>query len=490
MYIITLATRLIARYRIIYFPIGAVAIGIMFIIVVNSVMNGFSRDIRSRIRGMQSHLTARGIFNDLMMYDWQEIVPKVKEIPGVKGAAPRVSYQFMEMRYRRMMTVIGIDPKQELTTGDLAQYFQQGGSQFDFADPEADVLGTIPCVVGSEIGLSVGSVIELRTFRDRGQLDMKSISVGSFHVIGKFNSKMIEYDSTYIFCPLDRLQKLLNLGPDRATSIAVNLENYELDAPRVAKEIDRVIKQSGNRGIVIRTWEEEKETLLSAVNIERNIQVVILLSIILVAGFNIIAIYTLMVKAKTRDIGVLMALGATRGGVSTIFLLSGTLCGLLGCLLGVGLGILLSLNLDGIVKFIEKSSIELNRFALMNPDAFVVKSVYVVGGAVLLGVIAVGAALRLLKFRKTFVVYAVVAFILLLAAFPFYHILVSPRPAYWVGYNLFPKDIYYLENIPVEINYFTVVFVSVVSLVVSMVFSIYPARVAAKQDPVEAIRYE
>jgi lipoprotein-releasing system permease protein len=150
-----------------------------------------------------------------------------------------------------------------------------------------------------------------------------------FAVSDYFQSGLSEYDSSYAFLPIEELQRMRNL-PDRATSIQIRLKNYD-DARLVT---DRLKKMFTGYPVSVETWEEKQGVILSAIKIERGILNVLLFMIVGVAGFGILAIFSMIVVEKTRDIGILKALGASNWGVLNIFLGYGLLLGLVGSLLG------------------------------------------------------------------------------------------------------------------------------------------------------------
>ena len=137
---------------------------------------------------------------------------------------------------------------------------------------------------------------------------------------------MSEYDSNYVFVPLEHLQQLRNME-DRATSIQIRLKDYDKDHKKVEERLRQLF---GAQGIQVSTWEEKQGPLLAAIGVEKGILNVLLFMIIAVAGFGILAIFSMIVVEKTRDIGILKALGASNWGVLKIFLGYGLLLGLVG----------------------------------------------------------------------------------------------------------------------------------------------------------------
>ncbi|HTF55888.1 MAG TPA: FtsX-like permease family protein [Planctomycetota bacterium] len=589
MYKLFMALRYLRAHRIIYFSIAGVAFGIAVMILVTSVMGGFSRDMRSRIRGVQSHILVRSASHDLTFTNYQELAKQIKTLPHVTGCAPRLEYLAWLSSIRGVgardvgessrspdVYVIGIDPEQEHGTGELEAYFGRGDLKTfgpeTFRVPE----GEFPAmVVGSEIThLHIPEVI-LQTAR---QADFWIPLRGSFQIVGWFKTGMAEYDSKLVFLHLTAMQRFLQAQNEPyANVLAVGVDDYERNGESVRENIIEVLHAADpcshpewhSRGRcktkVVRTWEEERRTLLQAVEVEKGIQIIIIMCIVVVAGFNIIAIYTLMVRSKTRDIGVLKALGSTPGGIVSTFLLSGGACGVVGSIIGIGAGLLLSRNLNELVDFVRISSRELNRLRLEGSSAAPIAlglltsamaalifswiglyrrwhpRAWIWAGATALLVAAgswfffswiptyepredydwlVGGSAR-------FWITAGVGLLPLLwtvlrqLAEPFYHrlsgsvlrvastfvysillvaglagalvanALVLGRPgARFAGYDLFPRQIYYLDRVPIQIEFRTICGIVIVTLVISVIFSIYPAMRAARTDPIEAIRDE
>lgn len=374
-----MALRYLRSHRIIYFSIAGVAIGIMVMIVVTSVMGGFSRDLRTRIRGMQADLVVIPATPNVFIRDYDVLCGRIREIPGVKGCSPRVEWKaWLQFRNTyKEVTFLGIEPEQERGVSQLESYFKAGGKEhFDFkSNPSQNGVRTeVPrgVVRGQEFPVWGFSGFHLMTVRYEG---------GPFHQefqsVGEFKSGMAEYDHSFLVMDLSDAQSFLKLK-GAITTIAITLEDYDGEIESVrAKIVDALHGFGEERGhrpcyeeyhlsgrcgrFQTRTWEEAKAILLQAVSIEKGIQIIVLFFIIIVAGFNIMAIYTLVVRAKTREIGIMRALGASPGGIIMVFLLSGMFCGLVGSLIGIALGLSFSFNANEIADFVEIGSREFNQ---------------------------------------------------------------------------------------------------------------------------------
>jgi lipoprotein-releasing system permease protein len=175
---------------------------------------------------------------------------------------------------------------------------------------------------------------------------------GAFIVTDYVRTEMSEYDSSFVYVPLDQLQRIRGMA-ERATTFQVKLKDYDRDREAVTAELRKVFTTPDVR---INSWEQLQGPLLSAIDVERGILNILLFMIVGVAGFSILAIFTMIVSEKYRDIGVLKSLGASDWGVLQIFLGYGLLLGAVGCAAGTGAGLWITYNINEIEAFLSRAT--------------------------------------------------------------------------------------------------------------------------------------
>jgi lipoprotein-releasing system permease protein len=218
-------------------------------------------------------------------------------------------------------------------------------------------------VVQEETALKFGDDVTITTV---GGAELKPVW-GTFLVTDYLKTEMSEYDQSFVYVPLDQLQSIRGMG-DRATALQIKLKNYEKDKDAVSKGLRKLFPYSDVR---IGTWEDHQGPLLAAIDVERGILNLLLFMIVGVAGFSILAIFTMIVSEKYRDIGILKALGASNDGIMSIFIGYGFLLGAVGCILGTFLGMTITRNINEIEKFLT----ELTGHALFPRDVYYFKEI-------------------------------------------------------------------------------------------------------------------
>ena len=299
-----------------------VAIGVMALIVVIAVMSGFDQDLRDKIVGNYSHITLTG-YKPIENSEYRDLAKKISQNPHVLGISPYIQGQVLIKEENRFFAVglKGIDPDSETKVTKIKQYIVAGS---------LDNLRGGGIIIGKELasylGLSLNS--SLTVYSPLGkQYNLK--------VAGIFNSGMYDYDLNLAFVNLVSAQELLGL-PDKLNSVAIKLDNLYL-ANQIRDELNKILGFNYN----LKTWTEANQSFFAALKLEKLTMFIILALIILVASFNIISTLIVMVIEKTKDIGILKALGMSASGIRRIFTYQGLLIGSLGTFFGLIGGITL-----------------------------------------------------------------------------------------------------------------------------------------------------
>lgn len=360
MYKLFISIRYLSRKKITFFAVAGVTVGVMTLIVVLSVMSGFDKELRSKIRGTLAHVivSKRGIYG---LDNYEKVINKIMSFEHVEACAPYIEGPvLLSVRGAKVFAYFrGIDPVAEAKVGDFENYIKIFGKE-----PE-DLLIThgekkIPSAFGGVELLRIGPgdpETDPESFVRNGEqvvlVAIKGwdrINVKPFIITGKFKSGMYDVDKNYIYIPLKVAQELVGTK-DSVTAVSIKLDDYKY-APLVRNRLQRELGLS----FYVQTWEEARETFLKAVALERRVMAFILFFIIIVAGFNILAILTMMVFEKSKDIGILKALGATTNDIMSIFLLNGLLIGLFGSVAGTGLGLAFISRINWIERVVYKYS--------------------------------------------------------------------------------------------------------------------------------------
>ncbi|MGQ3684590.1 MAG: FtsX-like permease family protein [Candidatus Loosdrechtia sp.] len=358
MYQLFISLRYLRSRKISFFAVAGVGVGVMTLIVVLSVMNGFNRELRSKIRGTLAHIIILkgGMYG---LDNYQEVIEKVKSFEHVAECAPYVEGPaLIKIRGRKEFVYFkGIDPFLEARVSDFETYIAPFGNQPGDLLKTHGERYTASAFGGTElIRTGPGDPMDSPySFVQKGEQvvlvtlkDWDKISVKAFIVAGKFKSGMYDFDKNYIYIPLTVAQELVGAKEDDAvTGISVKLNDY-----RYANEVRDTLQTALGFEYFVQTWEDARKTFLVAVMMERRVMAFILFFIIIVAGFNILAILTMIVLEKSKDIGILKALGATTKGVMSIFLFHGLLIGCIGTCIGVAAGLLVVFRINWLENFL------------------------------------------------------------------------------------------------------------------------------------------
>jgi len=393
-----------------YMAIGGVILGVAALIIILSVTNGFSGEVKNRLIGMNAHVTIRR-FDGEALDDYREILDKLRGFPEIVGAAPVIDSKMVitskrDLRRIDGVFVWGVDPEIFPQVSDLPQHL--------LYDPDQKIiLGELPeqkargIILGEQLARRLkagpGSEMLLVTVRnmdlEEAVMDGFTPRPWSFLVTDTFESGMYQYDDNFAFIALADAQRILELE-DRVTDVHIRVQDIYR-----ATQVREALEEEMGYPYSVRDWTQLFPEFFRWVELEKWAIFIALSLIILVAAFNIMSILAMSVLLKTPEIGILRAMGCTTRGIHRIFMYQGLVIGLVGTVLG---------GLTGFVVCLLQQ-----RFELIS----------------------------------------------------------------------IPGDVYLINSLPVDMEVVDFLLVSVVSLAICLLTSIYPARKAASLMPVEAIRY-
>ncbi len=315
-----------------------VALGVAALIVVLSVMNGFQKELRTRILGVASHVQIMGL--DGRLSDWRKVAAEAQSHPDVIAAAPYITAQgLISHRGTVQGTLVrGVLPAAEAKVADVGQHMRSGS--LDDLRP-----GRFGIVLGVDLAMSVGARVgdKIVLIAPQGQVT----PAGILPRLKQFED-MAEYDAGLAFMHLEDAQKLYRLE-DKVSGVRLKLHDL-FKAPRVARDLMRTL----NSDVYATDWTRSHANFFRAVQIEKRVMFIILVLIVAVAAFNIVSTLVMAVTDKRADIAILRTLGAAPGEIMRIFIIQGALIGAVGMIAGVICGVLLAANIEVVIPAIER----------------------------------------------------------------------------------------------------------------------------------------
>jgi lipoprotein-releasing system permease protein len=324
------------------FSFVGIMLGVATLIIVMAVMNGFRAELLSRILGINGHLIVQPI--DSPLEDYDIVAERLSGVKGVTLAVPVVEGQTLASGTIGAGTGALVRGVRGADLGRLnlvAANIRQGSIE-SFDSDEGVAIGSR---MANALGLVLGERITLVS--PDGDVTPLGVTprVKSYPVTAIFEVGMSEFDSSVIFMPLTEAQAYFNQD-GRVSMIELYLDN-----PDAVSDIRPLVELAAQRQVLITDWQQRNRTFFSALQVERNVMFMILTLIVLVAALNIISGLIMLVKDKGRDIAILRTMGATRGAILRIFLMTGSAIGVIGTIAGVLLGILVCLNVESIRQF-------------------------------------------------------------------------------------------------------------------------------------------
>ncbi|MGH7100346.1 MAG: lipoprotein-releasing ABC transporter permease subunit [Stellaceae bacterium] len=324
------------------FSLLGIALGVATLIIVMSVMNGFRADLLHRILGLNGAL---GIYAESGPFkDFTAAVQKVRAIPGVTQVIPMVEGQVMATSQAGASGALvhGIGTG-DLTRLKLVSDHIVAGSLAGFGD-DGIALGDR---LARQLGVGIGGRVTVISPKGTDTAFGTMPRLKTYHVVALFDVGMYEYDSSFIYAPLKAAQVFFQTGAG-----VTDLQVYVANPDRAGAIGGDIAKRLGGHVRII-DWQRANSTLFNAVEIERNVMFLILTLIIVVAAFNIVSSMIMMVKDKGRDIAILRTMGASRGMILRIFMLSGASIGMVGTVAGLVLGIIFTENIERIREIVQ-----------------------------------------------------------------------------------------------------------------------------------------
>lgn len=323
-----------------------IMLGVMALITVMSVMNGFHKEVRERILGMASHATISAVDGNLE--EWRQVMQLSKEHKRVVGQAPFVEVQAMLTSGENVSGAIvrGVLPEQETKVSDVGEHMLTGSlSKLE--------QGKFRIILGRELAsildVVVGDEVTVVTPKVSQTIAGALPRLKNFSVAGIFEVGMGEYDRGVAIVHLQDAAKLLRMG-DGVTGVRLKLDDLFL-APQVTNELAYQLPGMYR----VTDWTMHHRNFFSALKTEKRMMGLILFLIVAVAAFNIVSTLVMVVTDKQSDIAILRTLGASPASIMGIFMVQGATIGFVGTVAGIIGGVLLSLNIEALVKSVEQA---------------------------------------------------------------------------------------------------------------------------------------
>ena len=340
-----------------FISIAGITLGVTALITVLSVMNGFEKELRTRILGVAAHMEISSARDSLD--DWQRLTPYLERYPQLSGMAPYISAEGMLTAGAGVSGTLirGISPELEPQVSTLDREMEIG-SLTDLKPGEFNII--LGQELARRLGVRPGDKVTLVT----PQASVTPVGIiprlKRFTVVGVFEAGMYEYDSALALIHIDDAAKLF-LKPGQVTGVRLKLKDM-FEAPYLTQ----FMVQDLPRGYVVTDWTRQHVNFFRAVKTEKVVMFVILTLIVAVAAFNIVSTLVMVVTDKKADIAILRTLGASPARIMRIFIVQGVVIGTFGTLLGVIGGIILASNVEVIVPVIERA---LGR-KFLSPDVY------------------------------------------------------------------------------------------------------------------------
>lgn len=330
------------------FSFLGILLGVATLIIVMSVMNGFRKELLEKIVGVNGHIFATPI--DRPLDDYAQAAARLRQVPGVKLAIPLVEGQALASSQvgNSGVLVRGISEEDIKSIPFIAGNIRQG--TLDGFESTGGV--SIGRRLAAALGLQAGDTITIVSPRGASTPFGTAPRIKAYPVTAVFEIGMTEFDGSFVFMPLAESQAYFNRDGD-VNVIEIFIDNPDrTQAVRDAIEKD-AMEKGGLRPLVLSDWRQRNRTFFNALEVERNVMFIILTLIVLVAALNIVSGLIMLVKDKTEDIAIMRTMGASRGTVLRVFLITGAAIGVVGTLAGLVLGVVFANNIKKIMAAIN-----------------------------------------------------------------------------------------------------------------------------------------
>ena len=321
-----------------------IALGVMALITVLSVMNGFQRDIRNKIIGVTAHMQITSADNKLQ--NWQQVGDGTLNDKRVLNYAPYVDGQGLISFDGNVNGIMlrGVEPRFETKVDDLHKSMTKG-SFTDLTPGKFNII--IGEALARQLGASVGDKITIIT--PDGQITPAGMipRIKQFTISGIFNVHMYEYDSSFAFINIQDAQILFKMG-NAVSGVRLKVDNV-MQTQLIKQQLSRILPET----LIVSDWIDQHQNYFSAVELEKKMMFVVLSLIVAVAAFNLVSTLVMTVNDKKSDIAILRTMGASQKNILKIFLIQGGVSGIIGTVTGTILGLLLAANVGQLVHWIE-----------------------------------------------------------------------------------------------------------------------------------------
>ncbi len=321
------------------FSFLGILLGVATLIIVMSVMNGFRKELLEKIVGVNGHIFATPI--DRPLDDYMAVAERLRKVQGVKQAIPLVEGQALASSQTGNGGVL----VRGILESDIKAIPFVGGNvrrgTLDGFDAGGGV--AIGQRLANSLGLTVGESITIVSPRGASTPFGTAPRIKAYPVQAIFEIGMTEFDASFVFMPLTEAQAYFNRDGD------VNVIEIFVDNPDRTQQVRDAIEADAPRPLVLSDWRQRNRTFFNALEVERNVMFLILALIVLVAALNIVSGLIMLVKDKTADIAIMRTMGATRGTVLRVFLITGAAIGVFGTLAGLALGVVFANNIQSIM---------------------------------------------------------------------------------------------------------------------------------------------